>query len=129
MRGDIAQTVLPFKLEEGNRDDEMTGLAGLPLVYEFIQRSGLRKQIRKHLKLKECGWSEVELIETVVMLVAAGGEHLEDVRMLSSDKALQQLLGKNWKKVKGDEESEESKNAMGAIPSAKALERFLKRFH
>jgi len=129
MRENIAQTVLPFKLEEGNRDDEMTGLAGLPLVYEFMQRSGLRKQIRKHLKLKECGWSEVELIETVVMLVAAGGEHLEDVRMLSSDKALQQLLGKNWKKVKGDEESEESKNAMGAIPSAKALERFLKRFH
>ena len=117
MRENIAQTVLPFKLEEGNRDDEMTGLAGLPLVYEFMQRSGLRKQIRKHLKLKECGWSEVELIETVVMLVAAGGEHLEDVRMLSSDKALQQLLGKNWKKVKGDEESEESKNAMGAIPS------------
>jgi len=127
MRGDIAQTVLPFKLEEGNRDDEMTGLAGLPLVYEFIQRSGLRKQIRKHLKLKECGWSESELIETIIMLVAVGGEHLEDVRMLDSDKALQKLLGK--RKKHSDLESQEAKNAMGAIPSAKALERFLKRFH
>ena len=127
MRENIAQTVLPFKLEEGNRDDEMTGLAGLPLVYEFIQRSGLRKQIRKHLKLKECGWSESELIETIIMLVAVGGEHLEDVRMLDSDKALQKLLGK--RKKHSDLESQEAKNAMGAIPSAKALERFLKRFH
>ena len=53
MRGNIAQTVLPFKLEEGNRDDEIIGLAGLPLVYEFMHRSGLCKQIKKHLKLIE----------------------------------------------------------------------------
>jgi len=128
MSKDIAQKALPFKLEEGDRDDEVTGLAGLPLIHQFMKRSGLCRQIKKHLKFKECGWSEVELVETIVMLVAAGGEHLDDVRMLASDKALQRLLGKR-KKQSCDPADEGAKNAMGAIPSPKALERFLKLFH
>jgi hypothetical protein len=128
MARDIAQKALPFKLEEGDRDDEVTGLAGLPIIHQFMKRSGLCRQIKKHLKLKECGWSEVALIETIVMLVAAGGEHLDDVRIFSADKALQQLLGKR-KEPSDDPAAEEPKNAMGAIPSAKALERFLKLFH
>lgn len=128
MAKDIAQKALPFKLEEGDRDDEVTGLAGLPLIHQFMKRSGLCRRIKKHLKLKECGWSEMELIETIVMLVAAGGEHLDDVRMLSSDKALQRLLGKQ-KQRSCDPAGDVAKNAMGAIPSAKALERFLKLFH
>ena len=128
MASTVMQKVPLFKLEEGDRDDEVTGLAGLPIIHQFMKRSGLCQQIKKHLKLKECGWSEVELLETIVMLVAAGGEHLDDVRMLAADKALQELLGKQ-KESSDDPADEGAKNAMGAIPSAKALERFLKLFH
>lgn len=128
MEKNIAQKGLPFKLEEGDRDDEVTGMAGVPLIREFMKRSGLCEQIEKHLKLKECGWAEVELIETIIMMVAAGGEHLEDVRILSSDKALQGLLEKDPVQS-GAEGVDVPKNAMGEIPSAKALERFLKLFH
>lgn len=125
MRRDLAQTVLPFKLEEGERDDEVTGLSGLPLVVEFMRRAGMKKLVKRNVKVKESGWTEWELIEAIILLVVAGGEHLEDVRMLEGDKALIKLLGKRRREelVEG-----EGKNAMKYFPSAKSLERFLKRF-
>lgn len=124
MRRDIAQTVLGFKLEEGERDDEVTSLSGLPLVVEFMRRAGISKLIKQQVKVKEKGWTEQELIETIILLVIAGGEHLEDVRMLEGDKALIKLLGKRRREVV----EEGSKNTMKYFPSAKSLERFLKKF-
>jgi hypothetical protein len=108
----LAQTVLSFKLEETENNSILTSHAGLPLIHELFRKLALPRVINKHLKLKQKGWKEWELIETIVALVVAGGEHMEDANILGSDVAMQKLL----KQRKG-------------IPSAKAIERFLKRFH
>lgn len=108
----LTQTVLSFKLEETEKDSSLTSHAGLPLIHELFRQLKLPRLINKHLKLKQKGWKEWELIETIVALVVAGGEHMEDVDILGSDVAMQQLL----KQRRG-------------VPSAKAIERFLKRFH
>ena len=108
----LTQTVLSFKLEETENDSSLTGHAGLPLIHELFRRLKLPRLINKHLNMKRKGWKEWELIETIIALVIAGGEHMEDVDILGSDIAMQQLL----KQRRG-------------IPSAKAIERFLKRFH
>jgi hypothetical protein len=108
----LAETVLSFKLEETENDSTLTSHAGLPLIHELFRKLALPRLINKHLKLKQKGWKEWEIIETIVALVVSGGEHMEDVNILSSDVAMQQLL----RQKKG-------------IPSAKAIERFLKRFH
>jgi hypothetical protein len=109
---ELAQTVLSFKLEETENDSSLTSHAGLPLIHELFRKLKLPRLINKHLKLKQKGWKEWELIETIVALVISGGEHMEDVDILQADIALQQLL----KQRKG-------------LPSKKAIERFLKRFH
>lgn len=108
----LAHTVLSFKLEETENDSTLTSHAGLPLIHELFRKLKLPRLIMKHLKLKKKGWKEWELIETIVALVVAGGEHMEDVALLRSDVAMQQLLKQR-----------------SGIPSAKAIERFLKLFH
>lgn len=107
----IAQSVFPFKLEE-EKDLEITSHAGLPLVHELFHQMKLPKLIRKHLRLKESGWEESELIELLISLAVMGGDHLSDLEILRSDKALQKLIRKQ-----------------GSMPSVKALERLLKLFH
>lgn len=107
----ISQTVLPFKLENSERDDDLTGFAGLPLMHELFLRMGLPKLTRKFVRVKERGWKESDIIESLVALALAGGEHMEDIDMLLADKAYQKVIGKK------------------GLPSSKAIERFLKRFH
>jgi hypothetical protein len=118
----LRQTVLPYKVKESEHDEEMTSLAGLPLVAEFLRRSGLMRQIRKLVHVKEAGWSEESLIEAVLLLVIAGGEHLDDMRILENDRGLQRLIEKY-------RPEKTSANTVGAMPTGKAIERFLKCFH
>lgn len=115
-------TILSFKLEE-EKDLNLTSYSGLPLIYETFHKLKLPKLIRKQVKVKEAGWPEWELIETIVGLSAVGGDHMEDVEMLLSDQALCRLVEKKEK------QESQKKNEEKALPSAKAIERFLKRFH
>jgi len=121
----LTQGVLKFKLSETENDSQLTSYAGLPLVYELYRKLRVPKLIRKHLKVKEAGWSENELIEAIIGIVISGGEHMEDVQMMQGDLALQSLIEKRCPDNNGEKNS---RNQPRALPSAKALERFLKRF-
>ena len=108
----VTQTVFPFKLEE-EKDLKLTSHAGLPLIHELFHRMNLPKLIRKHLKLKEKGWKEEELLEVLISLSVVGGDHMTDIEVLKKDSSFLALIRK---KKKG-------------LPSVKTIERFLKRFH
>jgi DDE family transposase len=110
-----------FKLEE-EVGLQVTALAGLPLLYEVFHRMKLPEIIQKHAQVKQDGWSDTELIETIVALVSAGGEHMDDVGLLQSDPALLSLLGK-------ESEPSDRKNRRKELPAAKAIARYLKGFH
>lgn len=107
----VRQTVLPFKLEMTEKEDQLTSLGGLPLLHELFRKLKLPRVIRRRLKIKTRGWKEWELLEVLVALAAAGGEHMDDMSILQSDKGYQKVIGKK------------------GLPSSKAVERFLKRFH
>lgn len=111
MQSKLRQTVLPFKLEMTEKEDQLTSLGGLPLLHELFRKMNLPRVIRRTLKLKTKGWKEWEIIEALIALVAAGGEHMDDMRILLSEKGYQKAIGKK------------------GFPSAKAVGRFLKRFH
>lgn len=121
----MEQNRFSFKLEEADKEMHLTGYAGLPLVYELYHKLGLPRLINKHVPVKGCGWKEAELVETIIGLSVAGGEHMDDVKMLLRDTALAALVEKP-EPPQGDDIP---KNQEGLFPSAKALERFLKRFH
>lgn len=106
----MTQTVLSYKLEM-EKDTSLTSFSGLPLVTELMTRLKIPRLIKKKLKLKKSGWSDVEMVTSLINLAIAGGEHLSDMRILQKDAAFQRLI--------------QSKG----MPGAKAAERYLKRFH
>ena len=93
-RRDGRQGILPFVLELAERAD-VTARAGLPLVVEAMRAMGLDELAAKGLPKpkRERGFSQAQKLEAIVTLLAAGGDRMEDVRVLSEDKGLEKLLG------------------------------------
>lgn len=74
--------------------EEVTAHAGLPLVVEAARALGLDEAVAKHLRIakRQRGFSEAEKLEALLLLIAAGGERVEDIRILSDDQGLMRLL-------------------------------------
>jgi len=88
------QGILPFVLEPAARTD-VTARAGLPLVVETMRALGVDEVACATLPQpkRRRGFAPVHKLEALVTLLAAGGDRVEDVRVLAEDKGLEQLLG------------------------------------
>lgn len=108
----MASGILPFDIVIEPKGNNVTGRAGLPLALETMRALRLDKAIEQHVVLRERngGFTETEKIESLVLLMAAGGDCLDDVRLLAADEALCRLLGHS-------------------LPSPDTLRRFLYEFH
>jgi len=98
-------------VEPVRRSDAITAWAGLSTVLETMRSLGLERVIRErlHVRERESGYSEARKVEALVMLMAAGGECIDDIEVLRSDAGLCRLVG--------------------ALPGADALRTFLYEFH
>lgn len=87
------QGIFPFVLEAASRDD-VTARAGLPLVPETIRALGLDEVAREQLPKpgRDRGFAPEQKLEALVTLIAAGGDRVEDVRVLGEDKGLEAML-------------------------------------
>ena len=105
------QGILPFVIEQARRAD-VTARAGLPLVVETMRALGVPALAAAALPppTRQRGFAPAQKLEALVTLLAAGGDRVEDVRVLAEDKGLEQLLGARW-------------------PSPDALLDFLGEFH
>jgi len=108
----MSQGLLPYTVEVVAGADTVTGRAGLPLVLETLRALGLEPVIRAQVRVRgrQSGYTEVEKIEALVLLLAAGGDCLDDIAVLQADGGLRRLLGRRF-------------------PSADALRHFLYAFH
>jgi len=88
------QGILAFVIEQTTRDD-CTARAGLPLVVETMRALGLDKVAAKELPpaKRQRGFTPAQKLEALVTLIAAGGDRIEDIRILSQDKGIERLLG------------------------------------
>jgi hypothetical protein len=104
---------LRFQVQVVDAPATVTAYAGLPLVIEAFRTLGLAGAIRAHVGFKQRvrGYSEVTFVETLVALLAAGGECVDDVRLLHADPGLLRLWGR------------------AGLPAAETLRTFLNRFH
>lgn len=105
------QGVLPYVVQTTDRSDGITAHAGLPLVLETMRGLGLDAVIRQHVRVRERerGYSEARKVEALVLLMASGGECMDDIEVLRADLGLCRLVG--------------------ALPGADALRTFLYEFH
>jgi hypothetical protein len=108
----MSQGVLPYAVEVVGGADKVTARAGLPLVLETMQALRLEEVLKHELRVRQraSGYTEAEKVEAVVLLLASGGECLDDIAMLKADGGLKRLLGRE-------------------LPSADTLRNFLYRFH
>jgi hypothetical protein len=90
---------------------DISARAGLTLVVEAARAFGMTELAAEHLNLRkrDRGYSEAEKLESLVTLIAAGGDCVEDIRILASDVGLQAMFEQRY-------------------PSADALLRFLSSF-
>jgi Transposase DDE domain group 1 len=103
--------LLPFKVIEDESGDALTSYGGLPLVMETCEALGLAGLVKHYVRIKQRnrGYTESKYVESVIALMASGGDCLEDIERLRSDAGLKLLLG--------------------AMPSAEAVRFFLYGFH
>ncbi len=94
-RTDRRQGILPFVLKLGERED-ITSRAGLPLVVETSRALRLDEEARNLFgpPRRKDDFGADEQIETLATLIAAGGDRIEDIRILGEDKGLVRLLGR-----------------------------------
>lgn len=105
------QGVLPYQYEAEPDGDEVTAWAGLPMIVEVMKQLGVERGAESlAVRERDSGFTASQMLTAFVLLLAAGGDCLDDVRMLSEDKALCALLGHQ-------------------LPSADTLRRFLELFH
>lgn len=88
------QGILPFVVEQAQRAD-VTARAGLPLVVETMRALGMDEVAGAALPQpkRQRGFAPAQKLEAMVTLLAAGGDRMEDVRVLAEDKGLETLLG------------------------------------
>ena len=92
---------------------ELTAHAGLTVVLEAARAYGVDELVDEHLctdEGAERGYSEAWKLESLLLLIAAGGECVEDIRILAGDCGLERLFEERF-------------------PSPDALHRFLASFH
>ena len=132
----MAQGVLPFKYEEEASNVGMTALGGLPLYLDLAQVAGLSKSIEKHLGVRvgEQGWTDSEVVMSLVLLNLAGGECVDDLEIVEADEGFCRIFcrvqhhglkGKERKQLEGRWRKERKRS----VPSPSAAFRYLSAFH
>lgn len=132
----MTQGVLPFKYEEEKSNSGMTALAGLPLYLDLAEVIGLSKSIQKHLKIRtgSQGWTDTQVVLAIVLLNLAGGDCVDDLKILEADQGFCAILDKTEihglkRKVRRALERRWRKEKKRSVPSPSAVFRYLSKFH
>jgi hypothetical protein len=134
--GIMTQGVLPFKYEEEAKGGGLTALAGLPTYLDLAHVVGLRGSIEHHVGVRqgEQGWTDAQVILSLVLLNLAGGDCVEDLRILEGDEGFcrvlerveshgmrrreRRSLQRRWRRERGR-----------PVPSPSSVFRYLSWFH
>ena len=102
---------MPSKLIEDETGEALTSYSGLRLVLETCEALGLARLVKEQVRIKQRqrGFSESQYVQSLIALMAAGGDCLEDIERLRSDAGLKLMVGE--------------------LPSAEAVRFFLYGFH
>ena len=81
--------LLPYQLEEESERTGVTSFAGLPLVAEIYRAIGAEDAVRAHVQTRKRqrkrGLTDERLVESLCLLLAAGGECVDDMESLKAD--------------------------------------------
>ncbi len=132
----MTQGILPFKYESEEKTTGMTALGGLPAYLDLAQVIGLSKSVQKHLKVRQGGqgWTDTQMVLALVLLNLAGGDCVEDIKVLEADDGFCEVLKKAElhglrRKVRRALLGRWRKERTRTVPSPSAIFRYLAQFH
>ena len=127
----MPQGLLPYKYEEEKNDCGMTALAGLPLYFDLASALGLADSITAHMHVKVQGWTDEQVILSLVLLNLAGGDSVGDIDILEKDEGFSKVL--RGIELKGlarkDRERQWRTERHRSFPSPSPIFRYLEAFH
>ena len=131
----MPQGILPFKYERQTQGSGMTGFGGLPAYLELAYAMGLPRSIDKSVRVRAegQGWTDSEVVMSLILLNLAGGECVEDLNRLEGDEGFCRILEKVGKyglkrKERRELERRWRKERSRGVPSPSAVFRYLGGF-
>ena len=130
----MPQGVLSYKYEEEKTNAGMTALAGLPVYLDLASVLGLGEHIRTRLQVKTQGWTDEQMVLSLILLNLAGGDCVDDLKILEKDegfcKVLHRVETKGLsRKERRAMERRWRKEKHRSVPSPSAIFRYLEAFH
>jgi len=131
----MPQGVLPFKYECEQTSSGLTALAGLPLYLDLARVAGLAGSLNKHLGVRAQGqgWSDSEVVLSLVLLNLAGGNCVDDLDILEKDDGFCRVLRKTLfsegtRKQRREQARRWRKGKQRNVPSPSSVFRYLEAF-
>jgi hypothetical protein len=122
----MPQGVLPYKYEEEKKPAGMTSLAGLPLYVDLAVALGVPKSIEHHLVFRPSqGWTDSQIVFSLMLLALAGGDCVDDLKVLEADEGFCRILERIEPEVSC---ARWRKGRSRTIPSPSAVFRYLSAF-
>ena len=140
----MQQRTLPFHYAEENESTGMTALSGLPAYLDLAAVARLGESVRRHVGVREGtqGWTDAQMVMSLVMLNLSGGESVDDprssrgqaLRLLERDEGLGRVLlaGESHRMRRVDRRAQRNrwrKERRRVVPSPTAVFRYLDNFH
>ena len=90
----MKQGVLPFQYQQENGSPGMTALSGLMTYLELIHVSGLKSSVERCVGLRRGGqgWTDSQIVNSLILLNLAGGESVSDLDVLDKDEGFGRVL-------------------------------------
>jgi hypothetical protein len=131
----MTQGALPFKYEEEKSGLGLTALAGLPVYLDMARVMDLSGSIDRHVVVRKDsqGWTDSQVVMALILLNIAGGDCVEDLKVLEQDGGFRQvLLNCRWHGKSRKERRKLlrrwRKQCKRAVPSPSAVFRYLSAF-
>ena len=132
----MRQGVLSFQYASEKSTTGMTALSGLMTYLELMQVAGLRSSVERHVGLRECGqgWTDSQIVNSLIVLNLAGGESVSDLEVLEKDAGFCRMLREfetcgMGRRERGALENRWRIERRRSVPSESAVFRYLERFH
>lgn len=132
----MPQGYLPFKYQEEKNYTNMTAFAGLPTYLELAFVAGMADSICKNVKIRygSQGWTDTEQILSLVLLNIAGGDCVDDIRILEGDRGFVEVLQRaqthNMRRRERQAlEKRFRRKKNRGLPSPSAIFEYLREFH
>jgi len=132
----MSQNTLPFKFQEERRERGITALGGLALYTGLAHIMDLSKSVRIHIRVRQDtqGWTDSQVIMSLIMLNLAGGDCVDDLNTLEADEGFCRILRRVElhglsRRERRAQERRWRKEKRRTMPSPTAVFRYLEAFH